>query len=83
MVGDVKAPNYVDVEIDDDDYSKLGNNVKNILRKQEIDVEDYLKWQKKNTRNETKVYKWMKKLLPNDEGDIYFEQKSKFFIHYF
>jgi hypothetical protein len=78
MVGDVKAPNYVDVEIDDDDYSKLGNNVKNILRKQEIDVEDYLKWQKKNTRNETKVYKWMKKLLPNDEGDIYFEQKNAY-----
>ena len=78
MVGDVKAPNYVDVEIDDDDYSKLGNNVKNILRKQEIDVEDYLKWQKKNTRNETKVYKWMKKLLPNEEGDQYFEEKNAY-----
>ena len=78
MVGDVKAPNYVDVEIDDDDYTKLGNNVKNILRKQEIDVEDYLKWQKKNTRNETKVYKWIKKLLPNDEGDQYFEEKNAY-----
>jgi hypothetical protein len=78
MVGDVKAPNYVDVEIDDDDYSKLGNNVKNILRKQEIDVEDYLKWQKKNTRNETSVYKWMKKLLPNEEGDQYYEEKNAY-----
>jgi len=78
MVGDVKAPNYVDVEIDDDDYTKLGNNVKNILRKQEIDVEDYLKWQKKNTRNETKVYKWIKKLLPNDEGDQYYEEKNAY-----
>ena len=78
MVGDVKAPNYVDVEIDDDDYSKLGNNVKNILRKQEIDVEDYLKWQKKNTRNETTVYKWMKTLLPNDEGDQYYEEKNAY-----
>tara|TARA_B100000767_G_scaffold240857_1_gene236956 strand:- start:16553 stop:23170 length:6618 start_codon:yes stop_codon:yes gene_type:complete len=78
MTGEVKAPNYVDVDIDDDDYSKLGNNVKNILRKQEIDVEDYLKWQKKNTRNETKVYKWMKTLLPNEEGDQYFEEKNAY-----
>ncbi|MDG1329868.1 MAG: hypothetical protein P8P27_06475, partial [Flavobacteriaceae bacterium] len=78
MTGKVEAPNYIDVEIDDDDYSKLGNNVKNILRKQEIDVEDYLKWQKKNTRNETKVYKWMKTLLPNEEGEQYFEEKNAY-----
>lgn len=74
---DVKPSNWIDVKLDEDDL-EVNETLNRVLKKNEIDVRDYLKWQSKNTRNETSVYKWMKKLLPNDEGDVYLEEKNSF-----
>ena len=77
MTGKVDLPNYADVELDEDDLN-LDANTLSILNKQEIDVSDFLKWEKKNTRNETKVYKWVSRLISNDEGDEYFDEKNNY-----
>ena len=74
---DVKPSNWEDIKLDEDDL-EVNETLNRVLKKNEIDVRDYLKWQSKNTRNETSVYKWMKKLLPNDEGDVYLEEKNSF-----
>ena len=50
--------------------------LRNVIRDDGSDVTDYLKWEKKNTRNETGVYKWAKGLLTDDEGDVYFWTKN-------
>ena len=77
MTGKVDLPNYADVELDEDDLN-LDANTLTILNKQEIDVSDFLKWEKKNTRNETKVYKWVSRLMSNDEEDKYFDEKNNY-----
>ena len=70
------SPNYDDVDLDEGEVSNFDEFLGNIIIEDGSDVADYLKWEKKNTRNETAVYKWMKPLLPNDEGDEFFKQKN-------
>jgi hypothetical protein len=70
------SPNYDDVDLDEGEVSNFDEFLGNIIIKDGSDVADYLKWEKKNTRNETAVYKWMKPLLTNDEGDEFFKQKK-------
>ena len=73
---DVQTPNYSDVDLDEGEVGNANAFLTSLIKNDGGDVTDYLKWEKKNTRNETGVYKWMKKLLPDDEGDEYFEQKN-------
>ena len=68
---------YLDTKLDEDDY-KVDETTSSVIKKNNLNLEDYLKWQKKNTRSESSVYKWMKKLLPNEEGDKYIEEKRSF-----
>ena len=74
---DVGLTNWENVELDEN-ILDIDNTLHSAIQKNEIDVSDYLKWEKKNTRRETGVYKWMKKLLPNEEGDKYLEEKNAF-----
>jgi len=73
---DVQTPNYSDVDLDEGEVGNANAFLTSLIKNDGGDVTDYLKWEKKNTRNETGVYKWMKKLLTDDEGDEYFEQKN-------
>ena len=76
-MGDVDTPNYSNIELDENDLDVTGTLFK-VLKKEEIDLIDYRKWEKKNTRSENSVYRWMKKLLPNEEGNQYLEEKNAF-----
>jgi hypothetical protein len=76
-MGDVDIPNYSNIELDENDLDVTGTLFK-VLKKEEIDLIDYRKWEKKNTRSENSVYRWMKKLLPNEEGNQYLEEKNAF-----
>ena len=73
---DVQTPNYLDVDIDEGEVGNANSFLTSVITNDGSDVTDYLKWEKKNTRNETGVYKWAKGLLTDDEGDEYFEQKN-------
>ena len=75
---DVDTPNYLNVELDEGEVGNVDVFLRNVIEKDGGDVTDFLKWEKKNTRNETAVYKWMKKLLPSDEGNQYLEEKNAF-----
>ena len=74
---DVDTTNYSNIELDENDLDVTGTLFK-VLKKEEIDLIDYRKWEKKNTRSENSVYRWMKKLLPNEEGNQYLEEKNAF-----
>ena len=55
-MGDVDIPNYSNIELDENDLDVTGTLFK-VLKKEEIDLIDYRKWEKKNTRSENSVYR--------------------------
>lgn len=73
---DVENPNYLDVDLDEGEVGNANSFLRGVIEKDGGNVTDYLKWEKKNTRNETGVYKWMKNVLLTEEPEKFFEQKN-------
>tara|TARA_B100000963_G_scaffold75320_1_gene63473 strand:+ start:29826 stop:36614 length:6789 start_codon:yes stop_codon:yes gene_type:complete len=74
-------PKVVDTEeviITEEDYTNPDKVDSKILSQNNIDEEDYLKWEKKNIRPEGSVYKFLKTLLPSDEGNQYEMEKRQY-----
>ena len=74
---DIGSLYYSDIKLDEEDYN-IDETTSEVIKKNNLDLDDFLKWQKKNTRRETPVYKWMKGLLQNKEGNKYLEEKNSF-----
>lgn len=67
-----------EVILTEEDYNNPDTINQEILMENNVDQEDYLKWEKKNTRQEGSVYKFFKKLLPTDEGNQYQLEKRQY-----
>ena len=67
-----------EVLLTEEDYNNPDTINQEILIENNVDQEDYLKWEKKNTRQEGSVYKFFKKLLPTDEGNQYLLEKRQY-----
>ncbi len=67
-----------EVILTEEDYNNPDTINQEILTENNVDQEDYLKWEKKNTRQEGSVYKFFKKLLPTDEGNQYELEKRQY-----
>ena len=69
--------NYDDVYLTEDDIneSSLGED---ILQKNEVDSNDYFKWEKKNTRGENSIYKFFNNLFGDDEEDQFLLEKRQY-----
>lgn len=74
----IDPENYLDVELNDDDYDNIDNVGIDVLINNNISNEEFLKWEKKNTRQENSAYKFFKTLLTSDEGDEYEKEKRAF-----
>ncbi len=74
----IDPENYLDVELNDDDYDNIDNVGIDALINNNISNEEFLKWEKKNTRQENSAYKFFKSLLTSDEGDEYEKEKRAF-----
>lgn len=61
-----------------EDYNNSDTISSEILAENNVSQEDYLKWEKKNTRQEGSVYKFFKTLLPSDEGNQYELEKRQY-----
>jgi hypothetical protein len=73
-----KAVKKEEVLLTEEDYNNPDTINQEILIENNVDQEDYLKWEKKNTRQEGSVYKFFKKLLPTDEGNQYQLEKRQY-----
>jgi hypothetical protein len=73
-----KAVKKEEVLLTEEDYNNPDTINQEILIENNVDQEDYLKWEKKNTRQEGSVYKFFKKLLPTDEGNQYELEKRQY-----
>jgi len=67
-----------EVILTEEDYNNPDTINQEILMENNVDQEEYLKWEKKNTRQEGSVYKFFKKLLPTDEGNQYQLEKRQY-----
>jgi len=67
-----------EVLLTEEDYSNPDTINTEILIENNVDQEDYLKWEKKNTRQEGSVYKFFKTLLPTNEGNQYQLEKRQY-----
>ena len=74
----IDSENYLDVKLNDDDYDNIDNVGIDVLINNNISNEEFLKWEKKNTRQENSAYKFFKSLLTSDEGDEYEKEKRAF-----
>jgi len=74
----IDPENYLDVKLNDDDYDNIDNVGIDALINNNISNEEFLKWEKKNTRQENSAYKFFKTLLTSDEGDEYEKEKRAF-----
>ena len=74
----IDPENYLDVKLNDDDYDNIDNVGIDALINNNISNEEFLKWEKKNTRQENSAYKFFKSLLTSDEGDEYEKEKRAF-----
>lgn len=74
----IDPENYLDVKLNDDDYDNIDNVGIDVLINNNISNEEFLKWEKKNTRQENSAYKFFKSLLTSDEGDEYEKEKRAF-----
>lgn len=74
---DTGSSYYSDIELDEEDYN-IDETTSEVIKNNNLNLDDFLKWQKKNTRRETPVYKWMKGLFQNEEGNKYLEEKNSF-----
>lgn len=74
----IDPENYLDVKLNDDDYDNIDNVGIDVLINNNISNEEFLKWEKKNTRQENSAYKFFKTLLTSDEGDEYEKEKRAF-----
>ena len=71
------TPNYLDVQVDIKDFQRDDVPDANKLDSLGINQEDYLKWDKVNTRQEGSVFKFMKNILLDDEySDFEKEQRQ-------
>jgi len=69
--------NYTDVQVDVEDFDRDDVPDASKLDLLGINQEDYLKWDKVNTRQEGSVFKFMKNILLNDEySDFEKEQRQ-------
>ena len=67
-----------EVELTEQDYVNEDTVDTSILQQNNISTEEYLKWEKKNIRPEGSVYKFLKKLLPSEEGNEYYTEKRQY-----
>ena len=75
----IKPANHIDVELTEEDYANEDNISDELLQSNGIDdIEDYRKWDKKNSRKETKTFKFFKQLLASDEGDQFETEKRDY-----
>jgi len=71
------TPNYLDVQVDIKDFERDDVPDASKLDLLGINQEDYLKWDKVNTRQEGSVFKFMKNILLDDEySDFEKEQRQ-------
>ena len=73
-----KTAKKEEVLLAEEDYSNPDTINTEILIKNNVNQDDYLRWEKKNTRQEGSVYKFFKKLLPTDEGNQYELEKRQY-----
>ena len=75
----IKPETHIDVELTEEDYVNEDNISDQLLQSNGIDdIEDYRKWDKKNSRKETKTFKFFKELLTSDEGDQFETEKRDY-----
>lgn len=67
-----------EVLLTEEDYNNPDTINSKILIENNVNQDDYLMWEKKNTRQEGSVYKFFKKLLPGDEGNQYELEKRQY-----
>ena len=70
--------NYTDVQVDVEDFDRDDVPDASKLDSLGINQEDYLKWDKVNTRQEGSVFKFMKRLLTSEEGDEFEKEQRQY-----
>ena len=72
------TPNYLDVQVDIKDFERDDVPDASKLDLLGINQEDYLKWDKVNTRQEGSVFKFMKNILLDDEYSDFEKQQRQY-----
>ena len=77
-IDDSYKKNYDDVQVDFEDFEKDDIPDAEKLQSLDINLEDYLKWDKVNTRQEGSVFKFFKTLLTSEEGDEFEKEQRQY-----
>jgi len=70
--------NYDDAQVDFEDFQRDDIPDADKLQSLNINQEDYLKWDKVNTRQEGSVFKFFKTLLTSEEGDEFEKEQRQY-----
>jgi hypothetical protein len=77
-IDDSYKKNYDDVQVDFEDFQRDDIPDADKLQSLKINQEDYLKWDKVNTRQEGSVFKFFKTLLTSEEGDEFEKEQRQY-----
>ena len=77
-IDDSYKKNYDDVQVDFEDFQRDDIPDADKLQSLNINQEDYLKWDKVNTRQEGSVFKFFKTLLTSEEGDEFEKEQRQY-----
>ena len=77
-IDDSYKKNYDDVQVDFEDFQRDDIPDADKLQSLKINLEDYLKWDKVNTRQEGSVFKFFKTLLTSEEGDEFEKEQRQY-----
>ena len=77
-IDDSYKKNYDDVQVDFEDFKRDDIPDADKLQSLNINQEDYLKWDKVNTRQEGSVFKFFKTLLTSEEGDEFEKEQRQY-----
>jgi len=77
-IDDSYKKNYDDVQVDFEDFQRDDIPDADKLQSLKINQEDYLKWDKVNTRQEGSVFKFFKTALTNEEGDEFEKEQRQY-----